>query len=68
MTRTVPVNNSLLTGTIFVSKKGERRGGTRRDGEGTGKWNLPLASVGSRVGGDNIKRAHSAKRRVGPKA
>ena len=33
VTRTVPVNNSLLTGTIFCSKKGERGS----DGEGRGR-------------------------------
>ena len=29
---------------------------------------FPLGGVGSRAGGDNRKRAHSAQRRVGPKA
>ena len=60
---------SLLTGTIFFSKQGEtgRDGvGRGREGVGGGKGNFPLASVGSRAGGDNKKRAHSAQRRVGP--
>ena len=39
-------------------------GGDGRDGEGE----LPLASVGSRAGGENRKRVHSGQRRLGPKA
>jgi hypothetical protein len=34
----------------------------------SGRGNFRLASVGSRAGGDNRKRAHSAQRRVGQKA
>ena len=37
-------------------------------GEGGEERNIPLATVGSRAGGDNSKRACSAQRRVGPKA
>ena len=64
LTGTVPVNDSLLTRTIFFLKrgKGEGPGGKGRQG------NFPLASVGSRDGGDNRKRVHRAQRRVGPKA
>ena len=36
-------------------------------GGGIGEGNFPLASVGSRAGGDNRKRARSAQRRVGQK-
>ena len=38
--------------------------GFRREWEGE----LYIASVGSRAGGDNRKRARSTQRRVGPKA
>ena len=45
-------------------KKGERGEGLGREGEGgSGR-----GAVGSRAGGDNRKRARSAKRRIGMKA
>ena len=70
MTGTVPVKNSLLTGSIFFLKKGkegdwEERG---REGVGGAKGNFPLASVGSRAWGNNRKRTHSSQSRVGPNA
>ena len=37
-------------------------------GEQYGEADFPLAYVGSWAGGDNRERAHSAQRRVGPKA
>jgi hypothetical protein len=43
-------------------------GGSRGGGGAVGGGgDFPLASVGSRGGGDNRKRARSAQRRVGPK-
>ena len=60
---TVPSSKKLVAGT---SKKGrEGVGGSKR---GNGRGNFPLAYIGSRAGGDNRKRAHSAQRRDGPKA
>ena len=51
---------------IFLKRgKGEGWGGK---GVGGVKGNFPPASVGSRAGGDNRKRAQSARRRIGPKS
>ena len=74
-TGTVPANKSYVTGTVGGGGRGEAgREGEGREQEGLGEvrreWEgeLYIASVGSRAGGDNRKRARSAQRRVGPKA
>jgi hypothetical protein len=63
---TVPSNKKLYEGT---PKKRGVGGGKGREvvggsGRGIGEGNFPLASVGSRVGGDN-RKVNSTKRRVG---
>ena len=48
-------------------KKKLWRGRATREG-GLRGWGRVPKAAGSRLGGDNSKRAHSAQRRVGPKA
>jgi hypothetical protein len=68
ITGTVPANESYVTGTVGGGGRqgGRVKGGSSRGWERVGE--LYIASVGSRAGGDNRKRARSAQRRVGPKA
>ena len=62
------------TSQVQLEEGGGREGGGEREQEGLGEvrreWEgeLYIASVGSRAGGNNRKRARSAQRRVGPKA
>jgi hypothetical protein len=71
---TVPSSNNLVDGTSKGGGRKEHECGGRGmrgwDGAGGGmgaEGELSPVSVGSRAGGDNKKRAHSAQRRVEPK-
>ena len=68
MAGTVLSSKNLVDGTV-PSSKNLVDGTSKKSGRGEGgEEKLSPASVGSRAGGDNRKRARSAQMRVGPTA